>query len=224
MPATDAIRLPTLSAFGPGDEAAARCAFAAALPLALRQAWRAKPEEGFQPASVRVGVRDSALWILAELADRDIVDPPAAFNDPAFLKGDAFEMFFAPEGQPASFEFHITPGNVRLQLRFPQPGAARAAPRDAKDPLAPFKVEEPLFESWTTIAEERWSVLARVPLLSIVEKKNPFPAMGGGAVIRSSFCRYDWTRGRDQPVLSSTSPHPVCDFHRIEEWRPLAVC
>jgi hypothetical protein len=33
-----------------------------------------------------------------------------------------------------------------------------------------------------------------------------------------SFSRSDYTRGRKKPVLSSTSPHKVLNFHRQEEW------
>ena len=222
-PFVDPVRLLDLPLFAPGNLDAVRSAFVLSERLPLLQAWRESPEEGFRPGTVRVGTRGGALWILAELADDDIFNPVTAFNDPAFLKGDAFEMFFAPEGQSSYREFHVTPANARLQLRFPRPGAARELPCDAGDPLGPFKVAEPLFESWTDAGAGRWSVLARVPLASIGEKENASPQRRGGAVIRCSFCRYDWTRGVDRPVLSSTSPHPVCDFHRIAEWGALLL-
>ena len=219
---TDPLRCPALAGFDPGDAPSARRALTAAAPLPLVQAWREFPEEGFRPGTVRVGTQGGALWIFAELADDDIFNPVTAINDPAFLRGDAFEMFFAPEGQSSYREFHVMPGNARLQLSFPRPGAARGAPCRAGDPLGPFKVDEALFESWTAVGAGRWSVLARVPLASIVDEKNAPPAVGG-RVIRCSFCRYDWTRGCDRPVLSSSSPHPVCDFHRIDEWPKFIV-
>lgn len=229
---TDPLRCPVLAGFDPGDAPSARRALTAVAPLPLVQAWRESPEEGFRPGTVRVGTQGGALWIFAELADDDIFNPVTAFNDPAFLRGDAFEMFFAPEGQSSYRELHVTPGNVRLQLCFPRLGAARELPCDVDDPLEPFKVAEVLFESWTTVERGRWTVLACVPLASIVETKGDregdSPLSEGGAVpvpvvIRCSFCRYDWTRGSDCPVLSSTSLHPVCDFHRVGEWRRIDI-
>jgi hypothetical protein len=35
---------------------------------------------------------------------------------------------------------------------------------------------------------------------------------------RFSFSRYDYTRGRVAPVISSTSPHAKADFHHQQEW------
>jgi hypothetical protein len=33
------------------------------------------------------------------------------------------------------------------------------------------------------------------------------------------FGRYDYTPGQTRPVISSTSPHAICSFHRRDEWR-----
>jgi hypothetical protein len=38
---------------------------------------------------------------------------------------------------------------------------------------------------------------------------------------RFSFSRYDYIRGRQEPILSSTSPHAWPDFHQREEWGTL---
>lgn len=211
---TAPVPCPVLSPFDPRTWSSVRGAFSDVAALPLMQAWGEKPEERFRPADVRVGVRDDALWVLAELDDDDVFNPVTAFNEAAFQRGDVFEMFFAPAEQSAYFEFHVTPGNARLQLRFPQEGAARAAPRGGDDSLGPFTVGEPLFESWTDVRAGGWSVLAKVPFASIIEgAPAALPRQ-----IHFSFCRYDWTRGCAHPVLSSTSPHSVCDFHRIEEW------
>lgn len=195
-----------------------REAFCESAAMPLVQAWRDVPEEAFCPGSVRMGMHADALWTLADLDDDDIVVPPADFNDAVFMKGDVFEMFFQPEGQRSYFEFHVTPGNVHLQLRFPDHGAAREIRCGSADPLLPFKIDEARFESWTEVREGRWSVLSRIPWASIVEE----PSASAAGRIRFSFCRYDWTRGRSRPVLSSTSPHRALDFHRIGEWRTLA--
>ena len=44
------------------------------------------------------------------------------------------------------------------------------------------------------------------------------PANPGNAPWRFSFSRYDHTRGANNPVLSSSSPHQELDFHRQEDW------
>jgi hypothetical protein len=33
------------------------------------------------------------------------------------------------------------------------------------------------------------------------------------------FGRYDYTPGQPKPMISSTSPHAICNFHCREEWR-----
>jgi hypothetical protein len=38
---------------------------------------------------------------------------------------------------------------------------------------------------------------------------------------RFSFSRYDYIRGRREPMISSTSPHARPGFHRREEWGTL---
>jgi len=38
-----------------------------------------------------------------------------------------------------------------------------------------------------------------------------------------SFGRYDYSPDRPLPVISSTSPHAVCNFHRKEEWRRVTL-
>ena len=209
-----------LAPFEEGSLDAARGAFSSCEPLYLGQSWRDSPEDGFRPGVARVGSQGGSILFLADLDDADIVAPRAEFNDAAFKAGDAFEIFLAPEGQHSYCEFHVTPGNARLQLRFPRPGAAREAPKYAGDPLAPFKIREPLFSSRVFLwgKGDGWSVLARVPLASILEgRRDPPPA------IRFSLCRYDWTSGKGDPVLSSASEHRACDFHRVEEWMTMRI-
>jgi len=209
-----------LAPFEESNLDAARGAFSSCEPIHLRQSWRDSPEEGFRPAVARVGRQGESILFLADLDDADIVAPRAEFNDAAFKAGDAFEIFLAPEGQPSYYEFHVSPGNARLQLRFPRPGAAREAPFFAGDPLAPFKVREALFSSRVFIWEKGggWSVLAKVPLASILEGGRELPL-----AVRFSLGRYDWTSGREAPVVSSASMHRVCDFHRMEEWMTMRI-
>jgi hypothetical protein len=72
-------------------------------------------------------------------------------------------------------------------------------------------VAEPLFYSETSLTPEGWSVVARIPLGGL------FPTTHLEWLL--SFGRYDYTPGQPKPVISSTSPHAICNFHRKEEWR-----
>jgi hypothetical protein len=72
-------------------------------------------------------------------------------------------------------------------------------------------VAGPLFISETSLTPEGWSVLARIPLDGL------FPASPPEWLL--SFGRYDYTQGQPKPVISFTSPHAACNFHRRKEWR-----
>ena len=66
-------------------------------------------------------------------------------------------------------------------------------------------------------ADHLWRVVARVPFAVVMETESFQP----GCRWKFSFSRYDYTRGRAKPVLSSTSPHLRLEFHRQEEWGTL---
>ncbi len=72
-------------------------------------------------------------------------------------------------------------------------------------------VTEPLFNSETSLTPDGWSVIARIPLDGLFRTTHPEWLL--------SFGRYDYTPGQTKPVISSTSPHAICNFHRKEEWR-----
>jgi hypothetical protein len=70
------------------------------------------------------------------------------------------------------------------------------------------------FRSTVWVEGGRWVVLAEIPASLVCGAPTPLP----GQRWRFSFSRYDYTRGRAEPVISSTSPHPCADFHRQEDW------
>jgi hypothetical protein len=189
--------------------------------LTLRQAWRTEPETDLQPGLVRVGWTRDAMAVEAELTDLDIFNPVSEFNQVAYTLGDVFEVFLRPEGQDAYFEIHVTPQNQVLQLRFPDAAAVRKPkPGDTQDErLAPYKVWQPRITSQTRVdaPARKWFVTAAIPFAMVVESRE----MKTGRRWFCSFCRYDYTRGRAKPVLSSTSPHAECNFHRQQEWLPI---
>ena len=100
------------------DLGAVRAAFAAATPCRMGQAWRSELETGFAPGVVRTGWRKDALLVFAELTEREVFSQSTGHNQRMWELGDTFEMFFKPAGRQDYVEFHVTPNNQRLQLRF----------------------------------------------------------------------------------------------------------
>ena len=187
----------------------------------MHQAWLKKPEPDLLPARVRVGWSQAALLVEAELGDRDIFNPVTEFNHTAFNDGDVFEIFLRPESQQSYFEFHITPSNQLLQLRFADAQQIRQLPSvgTLDERLAANKIWNTRISSAVRVdaAAQRWFVSAAIPFAMVVETGPLQP----GARWLCSFCRYDHTRNQSKPVLSSTSPHAQCNFHRQEEWQPI---
>lgn len=203
-----------LADFEIDDWSATEKAFAQAERCELQQAWRAAPEPGFQPARVRVGWRENSLWVYAELRDLDIFNDATQLNDRTYQLGDLFEILLRPEGQTDYFEFHITPENQKLQLHWPD-GESVWKFDDRHESLEPYFVSKVLLRSRTQMQPEKnlWRVLAAVPA-SIAHSKT----IQAGDIWNFSFSRYDCTRGKSEPILSSCSPHAEPRFHRQEEW------
>ena len=178
--------------------------FEAAPPCELRQAWLPSPEPDLRRGTVRAGWEGQALLVLADLADDDIVSAATRLNERAWELGDTFEMFLEADGALAYTELHVTPGNHHVQLRIPIPRPEGLAPER-------MMVVDTLFESRVWIETGRWRALAEIPFASTL-----------GRPARFSFSRYDYSRGRAEPVLSSTSPHAALDFHRRHEWGTLS--
>jgi len=181
--------------------------FGGALVWDFGQAWNPQPERGFAPGRVSLGRLHNELLVRADLHDACVMADVFPFNFPAYTVCDAFEIFLGPAGEKPYYELHVTPSNSVLQLRFDGSGEKR--------PLEERMVSTPLFSSQTSLTPRGWSVFARVPLIELFPDSHPQWLL--------SFGRYDYLPDRPQPVISSTSPHTVCNFHRKEEWRRVSL-
>jgi len=203
-----------LASFDSTSLDAVRRAFAVVEPIHTQQAWRAVPEPEFAPAFVRTGWRDEDLYVFAELIDADVCTTATADNQRFWEMGDTFEMFLRPDAQSAYVEFHVAPGNLQLQLRFPDGDwLSRTAPELAFSGalLPPGRF---VSQAWVDRTLPGWCVLAKIPNQSVCDEPVPLD----GTNWAFSFSRYDCTRGADAPVISSTSPHTLPRFHRQQEW------
>jgi hypothetical protein len=209
------IDLPRIHAFDGTSLDAVGAAFRRAPSIEMAQSWRESLEADFAPGTVRLGWRDDALLVFAELTDHDVFTRATEDNQRFWELGDTFEMFFRPEGQSSYVELHVAPNGLRLQLRFSDADWLTRVPRT--DPFATSLVMGEVFRASTWLQPDRpgWSVLAEIPAASVFETTQSLP----GATWYVSFSRYDDTRGRVSPVISSTSAHALPSFHRQQEWR-----
>lgn len=174
--------------------------------LEMGQSWLPDKDpalrEGLVRAGMARGTEGEELAVYAEMIDEDIFNASRSLNERTWTTGDVFEMFIKSESVDDYYEFHVTPENQKLQLHFPSVAAFRA-----RLPWGTHCLDGERFFSRTQVEAGRWKVYAEVPL-----------RLFQGSPWRFSFCRYDATRGRELPVLSSTSAYTMKNFHRIEEW------
>ena len=190
----------------------------------FKQSWLVTPERLFAPASAAAAWDGNDLYVYATLQDHDIFNPSMGLNQPAYQRGDIFEIMVRPRNGEAYFEFHITPSNQVLQLRFPRRTSLAGFHESGGKPedlIATFQIADRVLESHVEIDSERkiWTILVKIPASTL----TPGAKLHAGDTLLFSFCRYDHTRGQQNPVLSSTSNHSVCSFHRQEEWRVMQL-
>ena len=209
-----------LPAFDEARLEEAREGFRGATVVELGQPWRMKPEAEFRAGRVRMGWRDEALLVLAELEDEDIFSRATGPNQRTWELGDVFEIFLRPVEQSAYVEFHVTPDNHRLALRFPDEETVRGA--QLSDGFEPFFLEGNVIESraWVLAAQKKWFVFARIPAGIVCD----YPQGLMGQKWLFSFSRYDYRKGCERPVLSTSSLHQQTNFHCQPAWYGMRFC
>jgi hypothetical protein len=206
-----------LPVFDASELDSVRTAFQNSKACALRQTWLPRLEADFTPATVRTGWRKNSLLLFAELIDTDIFTHATDHHQRFWELGDTFEIFLRPVEQESYAEFQITPNNLRLHLHFANATAVKHAHKTGS--LENVLVRQTKFDSKTWIQPEtgRWFVFAEI-LASSIEKTSKELC---GSKWLFSFSRYDYIRGRNESVISSTSTHMEPDFHRQAEWGQL---
>ncbi len=178
----------------------------------FRQSWRSEPESDFQPGTVYAAWNESGWHFRALLSDKIIRNEAKIDHMATWTTGDVFEVFLQEQEGTRYSEIHVTPENHHLVLAFPAPGIIRTPGMD----WTRWIVRDHGIQSKTHIfeSEKRWEVDLFVPLAfashgAKLNSKNRW---------KISFGRYDYSLPDLTPVISSTSSHSQCDFHRIEEW------
>ena len=156
-------------------------------------------------ATTFVGWTDDTLWIIAQMADDDVFSHATEDNQRTWELGDVFEVFWKAPDEAGYHEFHVTPTNCRMALGLPSTqtiGQIRSGHAQHED----FLVAPDTIQTLVTVSQGKW--IAHVLLPRQNQK---------GDLIQMSFCRYDAHRDGTVDFYSS-SPHPVPDFHRPQDW------
>ncbi|MDD5262800.1 MAG: hypothetical protein PHD76_13220 [Methylacidiphilales bacterium] len=181
--------------------------------LDFRQAWRETPEARFRPAVARLAYHDRGLCVLAELEDIDVFNPVSGFNQPAFLEGDVVEVF-VHSNVDRYYEIHAAPNGALLQLKLPV-GWQKMTPSPFKGNPWDDAIASPVTRVMTRLTSNGWSAFLDIPF----ELLNAHPK--SGSLWSFAICRYDYTKGWPDPVLSSSAALSKIDFHQITNWDQL---
>ncbi|MEO6053180.1 MAG: hypothetical protein ABIP97_04135 [Chthoniobacterales bacterium] len=230
-----------LPKFDPSEQKSVAKAFKNAEPSPFQQTWLPEKDKGFEPGNVRLGWKPDALWIYAVMDDADVSNPTTKMNEMqdlattdakhyrivTTLLGDAFEMIVRQQEPAPYYEFHVTPQNQILQLKWldwKDYGSTDWRP-GAKNTFLSHLVEgAKLFTSnvWINRERKQWSVLISVPAELITGKKT----ISAGDMWLFTSARYDALSKDDpNPITSSTTlhfrsrnPRRFLSFHRADEW------
>lgn len=175
------------------------------MELPLTQAWLPQQEEEFRPGMATFAYSDGRLHLKANLIDEEVNSTATAHGQKLWEHGDVVELFIQKEGEPGYREYQVAPNGFTLSLHYPDITCV-AAVRSGERRMEEFVTKE-IPSAEVSKTDYGWGVSLSVPL-----------HLSPGEKFRVSCCRYDAGSGRN-PVISSTSPHPVRDFHRPQDWR-----
>jgi hypothetical protein len=199
--------VPAVSDFALGDWTRTREVMRAGLHLPLGQAWQAQTDPRLAPGEAFLGVQGDWLVFYGKVRDEKPANPARRLNELGYTMGDVLEIFVRDDRGPLYYEFHVTPENQRLQLRFPDAQSLRGG-----KPVETWTVADDIFESATQIApgQDGWELLLRTDLARLF----------GSRPKRIHFLigRYDYQPGQPKPVLSSSAPLTECNFHSLHAY------
>jgi hypothetical protein len=175
------------------------------MELPLIQSWLPAPEPGFLPGMARFSWADGVLRLEAGFTGHAPTSRATAHGLRVWELGDAAELFVQKVGEESYREYQVSPNGFTLALHYPDltgVAAVRSGSRKMEDFL---NGEIPSVH--ITGREDGWNVSLEIPLPASPEER-----------FRVSCCRYDYPKG-GSAIISSTSLHPVRDFHRPQDWR-----
>jgi hypothetical protein len=195
-------------------------AWAQAQTVLFQMAWM---PEGKQTPPRQTKARllwdDAYLYFAAEMEDTDVFANVTEQDGPLWTN-DVFELFFKPsKDKHGYYEFEINAANAKFDMFLPSRGSG-GANRHAKE--REFHIESQVvvhgtLNDWRD-SDKGWTVEGRIPW-------SDFAPTGGrpavGDIWLHTLCRYDFSIGLEEQVLSSSAPLKKLNFHRYEDYAPL---
>ena len=171
------------------------------------QAWLAEQEQGFRPGIALISWSQGELHLKVDLIDDEVMTTATAHQQRLWEQGDVVEFFVQRVGKPDYHEYHLAPNGLTLALHFPDSSCVASVRSGGRR-----------MEEFLTVLPRRAEVLKTLQGWN-ASFSIPLDGASGDRILVSC-SRYDAGTGRN-PILSSTSPHTVCDFHRTQDWREL---
>ncbi len=204
-----------LEAFDPASPASVETAFGTLTEYPLIGLPGETDQAVNEPASLKLGLYDGALWFYVVAVDHFLHNKADSFNDFIFRYGDTLELFVEINDSNEYYEFHFSPQNQRMQLYWSETLLQQR--KDGKLKLEEGLVwDEELLDHYTWLEGNQWHLLVRLPLSVI----GISPEKGGE--IHLSVSRYNYDQAGDFS-LSSTSHHKEQNFHVRSEWLPFEI-
>ena len=175
------------------------------LRLTLGQSWLPEAEPDFLPGTACFSWSDGFLLLRADFTDREVVTTATLHGQKLWEHGDVAELFIQKVGESGYREYQVAPNGITTSLRYPDITGV-AAVRSGERRIGEFLTKE-VPAAAVSLTADGWSVSLSIPLTATPGEK-----------FRVSCCRYD-DGPKGVPVISSTSPHRVRDFHRPQDWR-----
>lgn len=183
------------------------------MELPLLQTWLSTPESGFLPGTANFTWKGGMLNLKVDLIDEEVITTATAKQQRLWEHGDVVELFVQRDGEPGYREYQVAPNGFTLALSYPDLTGVAAVRKGERmiDEFFLDDISDTSFKASGELTETGWVVRFSIPLAGVP-----------GERIRVSCCRYDAGTGR-APIISSTSPHPVRDFHRPQDWREMII-
>jgi hypothetical protein len=180
------------------------------LHLTFSQSWLPENEPAFHPGVVHIELGDGILRFQADLNQPKVGTSAIAHQQRLWELGDVVELFVQKVGATDYYEYQIAPNGFTLALHYPDQ-AAVAAVRRGERKMEEYLSAAPLSSAHASETSTGWNASITFPVMGQPED-----------LFRVSCGRYEYGTGVI-PIISSTSPHPVRDFHRPQEWQEMML-
>lgn len=193
----------------------------AALDWSFGPVPRGQTPADFAGGRVSLSWSPHGLHFSARFEDYEVITRARQSGERLWELGDVMEIFVGPADADAYLELHVAPNGCTLQLAWPSPTVVAGMRARGETDIGPFLRSEPLFQAGARTVADGWVAEGLVFARAMAGLSD-----GGfvsGARFRASFSRYDYGQDGEPYRLSSTSDHPVADFHRVAEWRTLVL-